>query len=1254
MIVLGMWGRERGQIALEFIIVYSIVLVIFVLVFTVISGQRATILNAQQGSIARIEAQEIAGYIDHAISAGSGYSTTLTLAQGPGAIPYNIYISTSGVVIVNSSSGGQPVSAYAFSDGRGMNINGSLQYKGNGIGLYLIPAYTGTIKVSNIAGTVYIDRGSVSNAGMLGSSILTNVQEGYAPIFNGQTSYIQIPNVNQLQLSTLTISSWVDYAGVASGGTWNWLLAKQNAWGVAACGVSLNPCYFDWHAAVQHTSTTALSKNTWYFMTAVISGGTETIYVNGANVLSGALTVQNQATTGLQIGYGNSGGQYLNGTAANIQIYNASLSPQTINALYQEGVMGSPVQTANLVAWWPLDGNSNDYSGNGNNGQYSNIFFKSMASLTDDLIAKNGSMLNGVPIGVVLNNATTNSVTAIQGTSTNGIYSGIVTYNTVNPNATVYTFNGNLSLTSNIVAWLPLTQGASSGNSVYSVSGSSSNGMAVGIGQLAITLTNTNSTTGTGSNFQQMIWFNPANSLLSPNEASDLGNIRFYQGPTELYSWCESGCNTISSTNAIFWVKVPSGVTAGNSVTINMTFLSTSADYDSVYAGEAPQITCPTGNTITCTGGTYAKYDNGPNVFSFYDNFAGSSLSSKWVSALAANSFVANEVYLGTWGGDYYTSSKPASASPGNIIEIYGHAGTSAPCGNVQQIVSIMSQGVQFTQYGTAIVDNCHPASVGGSISYNWAGVQIPSYVSIGTTAIFSVYVVNTLSSSIFFNYGASQSATLPAGDTLTFPAWIGSYNQGDDPMYFNWVRSRIAPPGGLMPSFTTSWVASQSSGGSGSTANSLIQWKTLSPVTNFAAASFPGNAVQTSLANYGVITTNALGSANAISSLGNMTVVAWVKYNGGAAAGCYGIFGSGGITGSGVQLNAKTSGNQCGIVYIGGVNAIGNYIAPLSNLNWTMISMAWNGKSSIVSVYENGSATYSNVIVGSSGISPTGSQYYIGAQNSIGGGAFNGLISNVQLYSRTLGAAQIGQLYAQGPTGVPLLGTGLVGWWPLTGSAIDYIGGNNGTRVYNAIFAMANYSSSASAPLPARIATFNGNSIITLSGGGIPFNGPFSTSVWFSSAYGPSKSFDSEILDGQLPYGNAYDVQLCGGGYCGFTGIHGSIGTGTASLSSSVNYAFQFAALRRYNLVETFSTSGWVMYLNGANVSSGSYSGTPAITDKPSGYLQIGGGTVPSSNFNGQIYDVQIYNAVLTAAQAAQIYQQGPTPQISVTLSGG
>jgi hypothetical protein len=67
----------------------------------------------------------------------------------------------------------------------------------------------------------------------------------------------------------------------------------------------------------------------------------------------------------------------LNGSLSNVQIYNISLSASMVQALYQEGIGGAPINPMYLVGWWPLNGNANDYSGNNNNGQAYNVIYTS-------------------------------------------------------------------------------------------------------------------------------------------------------------------------------------------------------------------------------------------------------------------------------------------------------------------------------------------------------------------------------------------------------------------------------------------------------------------------------------------------------------------------------------------------------------------------------------------------------------------------------------------------------------------------------------------------------------------------------------------------------------------------------------------------------------------------------------------------------------------------------------------------------------
>lgn len=53
---------------------------------------------------------------------------------------------------------------------------------------------------------------------------------------------------------------------------------------------------------------------------------------------------------------------------SNLQMYNASISASEVSSLYHEGIGGAPIQLQNLVGWWPLNGNLNDYSGDLLNG----------------------------------------------------------------------------------------------------------------------------------------------------------------------------------------------------------------------------------------------------------------------------------------------------------------------------------------------------------------------------------------------------------------------------------------------------------------------------------------------------------------------------------------------------------------------------------------------------------------------------------------------------------------------------------------------------------------------------------------------------------------------------------------------------------------------------------------------------------------------------------------------------------------------
>ena len=307
-----------------------------------------------------------------------------------------------------------------------------------------------------------------------------------------------------------------------------------------------------------------------------------------------------------------------------------------------------------------------------------------------------------------------------------------------------------------------------------------------------------------------MVFFNPTQSAAyTANEAADLGNIRFYAGRSELYSWCESGCNSITSTNAVFWVNIPSGIGASSSIVINMTFLSNSMEYDGVYAGEAPQLTCSNpSSSSTCSAGggaigVYGKFDNGNSVFSFYNNFAGNSgLPSNFVPNTVTTYTVSNG--LSTSTGTISTLS-PVFASLNNVLEAY----------------------MSFASSGNGALSESNTNSIqagngaGNKMALFFSSPAVLFYASDGsaydicngctsfTSTTGMMYVIGTAVGSA--NVYAYQNYVVKNGVAGTFSSnqYIllgdqhGNTGAAAASLFFQWVRVRSLPPGGTMPTFS-------------------------------------------------------------------------------------------------------------------------------------------------------------------------------------------------------------------------------------------------------------------------------------------------------------------------------------------------------------------------------------------------------------------------------------------------------------------
>ncbi len=288
--------------------------------------------------------------------------------------------------------------------------------------------------------------------------------------------------------------------------------------------------------------------------------------------------------------------------------------------------------------------------------------------------------------------------------------------------------------------------------------------------------------------FQQMLQFNP--SSYTSYEASDLGNLRFYQGNSELYSWCESNC-TSGSSLATFWVKTNGLVSGTNANVITMYFepqAGSMGQYSGPtgHAGEAPQLS-----------GTYAQYDNGANVFQYYQRWGGiSRLPSGWSPAgspIITFSPTYTEINF-CCGDGIYENSPYSQADLPFVMDWYGiETMTVNPnvwFGLNSATFTANFEGILFQNPG------CPGGPVGSFVAYDngrTCGVQVlPSIPA--SDSVFNNYYFSTSDFGGSVNYGGIVVNT-GAQDSYTYFTITGA---GDVLLY--WTRFRAYPPGGTMP----------------------------------------------------------------------------------------------------------------------------------------------------------------------------------------------------------------------------------------------------------------------------------------------------------------------------------------------------------------------------------------------------------------------------------------------------------------------
>ena len=314
----------------------------------------------------------------------------------------------------------------------------------------------------------------------------------------------------------------------------------------------------------------------------------------------------------------------------------------------------------------------------------------------------------------------------------------------------------------------------------------------------------------------------------------------------------------------------------------------------------------------------------------------------------------------------------------------------------------------------------------------------------------------------------------------------------------------------------------------------------------------------------------------------------------------------------------------------------------------WTHFAVTRNGAT--VNIYKNGVAlTPVNSNFGTPGASVTidtiGS-YETGAPTMH---QTRGKIDDVRIYNRELSASEVLQLYNFGATKFntaasnfttgSTLTNGLVGYWTFDGSAVNWTtgivadssgSGNNGT-----IVAMSTTSSPAAGKLGQAL-NFNGsNSYVGISAG-VPLPGDATICAWVNARSLGNRA----IVDREDVTAHEYELYSFASGKIGI-----GWDTNLAKFRETTNVVLTTGVW--YHVCATRTSDGLTahIYINGSEPALDPITGGTIPTMGVAGtYIgdELPSGCGATCVWDGKLDDVRLYNRILNASEAKQLYNLG------------
>jgi hypothetical protein len=223
-------------------------------------------------------------------------------------------------------------------------------------------------------GTTVADASGNGNNGTINGATWTSAgRYGNALSFSGIRTRVTIPDSASLDLTTgMTLEAWVNPSTVNS--AWRDVIYKgdDNYYLEATSSHNATPGgggTFNGADNAATFGTAPLAANTWTHLAVTYDGATVRLYVNGAQLASGAQTGNIlTSANALQIGSDNLYGQYFQGMIDEVRVYNVALTaaqiqsdmntpvgtvpPDTQPPTVANGVMTSADSTSQITIRW--------------------------------------------------------------------------------------------------------------------------------------------------------------------------------------------------------------------------------------------------------------------------------------------------------------------------------------------------------------------------------------------------------------------------------------------------------------------------------------------------------------------------------------------------------------------------------------------------------------------------------------------------------------------------------------------------------------------------------------------------------------------------------------------------------------------------------------------------------------------------------------------------------------------------------------